>query len=135
MLTNVWQSIDRIPFFKYAILLELKSRTQGTARKSKASQGTDRSTTTTHALYPYDIRAFLDDIALLASAYGGTDNVTAVCLEISDCNDRTIVIRLATNDGTNENTITHLNNMLSEITKAHRKSELLLPSFPSRIEF
>ena len=131
MLTNVWESIDRLAFFENAILLELKSRTQGTATKTNSSQGIGRSTATTHGLYPYDTRAFLDDIALVASGGGGADNVTAACLEVSDCNDRTLVIRLARNDGTNENTLSHVNTMLTEIIQAHRAGKLLLGSFSS----
>ena len=125
-LTNVWENTDRLAFFENAILLELKNRTQRTATKTRNSHIIEQSVAATHRTYPYETRGFVDDIALVASGGGGADNVTAACLEVDDCNDWSFVIRLARNDGTNDDMLSQLNAILSDIMQAYKTGKLCL---------
>lgn len=95
-ISDVWQGLDRLAFCENAILLELKNKSQGPIiTPSKAKRQHHKPGSDGH---PYS-DAFLDDIALIASADGGRDNVAAACLE-RDMNEPSgLVVRIAQNEG------------------------------------
>lgn len=99
---QVWQGIDRLSFFENAILLELKHRSQGKPVRMH-SRGIERKD-------PLDqeSRNFLDDFALVASGPGGPDNVSAVCMEISERDEHILVLRVARNGGIDEEMLCRL---------------------------
>ena len=118
VLTYVWENIDRLAFFENAILLELICRAQGTSTKMNVPNSLAAPTPEAQELYPYQIRDLLDDIALVASGTGGPYNVSAACLEVCDCKSRTFVLRLARNNGMNNDVLEKMNAMLSEAALA-----------------
>ena len=117
VLVNVWQGIDRVAFFENAILLELKRRSQGKCTKMAMSNTRALHEYRANQTYPYSVRDFLDDIALVASGSGGADNVTAACLEISDTHERTLVLRLTMNAGVSKKALRAIEVLLQEPTK------------------
>ena len=106
---QVWQGIDRVSFFENAILLELKYRSQGKPVKMH-SPSIERKD-------PVDqeIRNFLDDFALVASGPGGPDNVFAACMEISERDDRILVLRVARNGGINDEVLCRLKGTIRSV--------------------
>ena len=93
---QVWQGVDRLSFFENAILLELKARSQGKPVKMH-SPNIDGNDTLRQ-----ESRNFLDDFALVASGPGGPDNVAAASMEISEINEKNLVVRVARNGGLND---------------------------------
>ena len=93
---RVWQGVDRLSFFENAILLELKCRSQGKPVKmhSPNIEGLDT--------LRQETRNFLDDFALVASGPGGPDNVATASMEISEMDDKNLVLRVARNGGLND---------------------------------
>ena len=106
---QVWQGIDRLSFFENAILLELKYRSQGKPVKMHLS-GIEREDP-----LGQESRHFLDDFALVASGPGGPDNVSAACIEISERDDRILVLRLARNGGVNDEMLCRLKGMIRSV--------------------
>ena len=93
---QVWQGVDRLSFFENAILLELKCRSQGKPVKMH-SPNIDGNDTLRQ-----ESRNFLDDFALVASGSGGPDNVAAASMEISEIDEKNLVLRVARNGGLND---------------------------------
>lgn len=86
----VWDGIDKQSFFENAILLsDMKYRSQGHPIKMRNRQPNASSypTDQMHMLLQMTPDS-LDDFALVASGWGGPDNVTAACLERSPVQDR-----------------------------------------------
>lgn len=63
------------------------------------------------------IRDFLDDFALVVSGNGGKDNVSAVSAEISG-QEQTMVLRVARNEGINEQMLDDLRRTLRIMAKS-----------------
>jgi len=105
---DLWQGLDRLAFCENAILLELKNKSQGTTLTSTNADRQHRDKEIHQRQYS---KAFLDDIALIASAGGGGDNVTAACLEKNVDQPPGLVIRIARNEGLDE----HIRASLQEI--------------------
>lgn len=86
---NIWTNIDELAFYEDAIYLEACARSQ-----DKASHGLDDTPRIDH---PW-ARDFLDDFALIAAGPGGASNVTAACLETSQNEEDSIIVRVAKNE-------------------------------------
>ena len=121
---QVWQGVDRLAFFENAILLELKYRSQGKPVKmdSPNIEGNDT--------LRQEVRNFLDDFALLASGPGGPDNVSAASMEISEMDDKNLVLRVARNGGLNDEMLCRLKGTVRTIIdNGSSGSSDLLPRF------
>ena len=121
---QVWQGVDRLGFFENAILLELKYRSQGKPVKmgSPNIEGNDT--------LRQETRNFLDDFALVASGPGGPDNVSAASMEISEIDDKTLVLRVARNGGLNDEMLCRLKGTVRTIfDNGISGSSDLLPRF------
>ena len=121
---QVWQGVDRLGFFENAILLELKYRSQGKPVKmdSPNIEGNDT--------LRQETRNFLDDFALVASGPGGPDNVSAASMEISEIDDKTLVLRVARNGGFNDEMLCRLKRTVRTIfDNGSSGSSDLLPRF------
>ena len=111
-------------FFENAILLELKYRSQGKPVKmdSPNIEGNDT--------LRQETRNFLDDFALVASGPGGPDNVSAASMEISEIDDKTLVLRVARNGGLNDEMLCRLKGTVRTIfDNGSSGSSNLLPRF------
>jgi len=116
---QVWQGLDRLSFFENAVLLELKYRSQGKPvkmRTNKSSQDLGSAANKRDPLLQMT-HDFLDDFALVASGPGGPDNVSAVCMEISD-QDQIVVLRVARNGGSSEEALCHLRSIIQIVIKS-----------------
>ncbi|KAK5074495.1 hypothetical protein LTR70_010225 [Exophiala xenobiotica] len=138
-ISDVWQGLDRLAFCENAILLELKNKSQGpiiTPSKAKRQHPEPGSDGHQHS------DAFLDDIALIASADGGRDNVAAACLERDVHEPSGLIVRIARNEGLNEDLRTDLQEIVDmakcwwqnsapldnvDVTKAEAVSTMPLP--------
>ena len=118
---QVWQGVDRLEFFENAILLEFKYRSQGHPVKMLSPSGgldLDPETIERKDALTRESRAFLDDFALVASGPGGPDNVSAVCMETSERDDQTLVLRVARNGGLNDEMISGLRSIIRSMTES-----------------
>jgi hypothetical protein len=113
---DVWQSLDKVSFLENAILLEMKSRSQGRPMKMCTGQ-VHRDLPSCNDIPNQTIRDFLDDFALVVSGNGGKDNVSAVSAEISG-QEQTMVLRVARNEGINEQMLDDLRRTLRIMTKS-----------------
>ena len=93
---DVWQGIDRLAFHENAILLDVRLRSQGDPTRSAID--THNHAGSQDGLTPQLICNILDEFALLVSASGGKDNVSAACMEY-DKDLRTVTFRISSNDG------------------------------------
>lgn len=94
--SNVWQGVDRVAFHENAILLDVKLRSLDNPIKPTIQD--DQHVEPQDGLTAQHVRNILDDLALVLSADGGSDNVSAVCME-HDESLSTITLRMASNDG------------------------------------
>lgn len=119
---QVWQGIDRLSFFENAILLELKYRSQGKPVKMHSPSISREDP------LGKESRNFLDDFALVASGPGGPDNVCAACMEISERDDRILVLRVARNGGINDEVLCRLKGIVGSVIEkiSSGSSDLLL---------
>lgn len=107
---NLWQGLDRLAFCENAILLELRSKSQGrTITSSKVNEQQCEPRLSSDLL----CEAFLDDIALIASGEGGRDNVAATCLERNAVEPSSFVIRVARNEGFDEDVLGRLQEIVN----------------------
>ena len=112
----VWQGLDRLSFCENAILLEMKARSQGTSTRDYCKEGrTDLPLNLD--LTRQMARDFLDDFALVAAGHGGKDNVCASCMEIRN-EDQIVTLRIAKNDGVDEQTLRGLEGLAQLMTKS-----------------
>lgn len=112
---SVWQGLDRLSFCENAILLELKARSQGTATRANFRPD-DEEVLRVGDLSRQMVRDFLDDFALVAAGNGGKDNVSATCMEVRD-QDQVVVLRVAKNEGLDEQTRLSLNDIAQLMIK------------------
>jgi hypothetical protein len=112
---HIWQSLDRLSFCENAILLDLKSHSQGKPIKTCANQ-IDYDIASDSDLSSQIIRDFLDDFALVVSGSGGKENVSAACMESND-QEGIILLRVARNEGVSEDMILDLRRVLRAITQ------------------
>ena len=112
---HIWQNLDRLSFCENAILLDLKSHSQGKPIKMRASQICCDIAPDSN-LPRQMICDFLDDFALVVSGNGGKDNVSAACMEIDD-QGGTIVLRVARNEGLDEQMMGELRRILQAMTQ------------------
>ncbi|KIW22049.1 uncharacterized protein PV07_12554 [Cladophialophora immunda] len=93
---NPWRSLDRVAFCENAILLEVKSQSQGKAHITRSKDIV--------MARPWrdeqSLRNFLNDAALVAAGPGGKDNVVATCLEWETTHK--LCLRVARNEGFDE---------------------------------
>jgi hypothetical protein len=116
MLTHsVWQGLDRLPFYENAILIETKARSQGKSTRAGSRQD-DPVVLPDDELSRQIVRDMLDDFALVAAGNGGKGNVSAACMETQD-QEQIAVLRVAKNEGLDEQTLLDLNRIAQLITK------------------
>ena len=121
---QVWQGVDRLSFYENAILLELKCRSQGEPVKMH-SPNVDGNDTLRQ-----ESRNFLDDFALVASGPGGPDNVAAASLEISEIDEKNLVLRIARNGGLNDEMLCRIKDTVRTIiTNSSSGLSFLSPRF------
>ena len=112
---SVWQGLDRLSFCENAILLDLKARSQGAPTRARFGSDDGDALPDGH-LSRQMVRDFLDDFALVAAGNGGKDHVSATCMEIRD-QDQTMVLRVAKNEGLDEQTLRGLNDIAKLMVK------------------
>jgi len=110
----VWRDLDRLAFCENAILLEIKTRSQGNLTKVCARQD-DSDPHSKDDLSRQMICNFLDDFALVASGAGGKNNVSAVCMEAGD-QDQIITLRVARNESVDDQMLLELNRITRLMT-------------------
>ena len=108
---QVWQGVDRLSFFENAILLELKCRSQGKPVKMP-SPNIEKNDTLRQ-----ESRNFLDDFALVVSGPGGPENIAAASMEISEMNDKDLVVRVASNGGLDDERLCSVKGIVRTIDK------------------
>lgn len=109
--SDIWQGLDRLAFCENAILLDLKDRSQGLLNTGRAGKKADDELEGIAAEF---VRAFLDDIALLASGPGGKDNVAAACLEWN-ADGPDLLLRIARNEGFDASSCARLQEVLDTV--------------------
>lgn len=107
--SNVWQGIDRVAFHENAILLDVKLRSLGNPIKPTIYD--DPQVEPKDGLTPQHVRNILDDLALVASGDGGSDNVSAVCME-HDESLGTSTFRMSSNEGVTQQKLGDLRRLL-----------------------
>ena len=114
---HVWEGLDRLSFFENAILLGVNSQTQGQPIKRGVIQS-DANTAIFGSQFSNQLfQNFLDDFALVVAGAGGKDNVSAVCMDVDEPN-RTFILRLARNEGLDDETLLHLRRILQLMTQS-----------------
>lgn len=123
---EVWQDIDRKAFFESAIVAEAKCRSQGIYMKSSATSTRSLRSAQVDEVYPFQVRNLLDDMSLVASGAGGADNVCAACLEVTDRENRVMVLRLARNAGVKEGVTHEIESIVEQVGAAYRNGKTAL---------